>query len=108
MVKPSSRVLRKLSGDVTTIQYWSDRPSERPDLRLRRERLLFAGRSAAGAGPGAVCSSANDGILVRDGICGPDRTQVLSLGQMHREVADLGDVRHLVAASSPSSRCAAW
>src|SRR5712691_10918116 len=97
IVKPSSRVLRKLSGEVTTIQYWNERPSERPDLRFRRERPDFAGRSAAGSGPGEPGSSANDGLPIRDGIRGPERTQVLRFGQKHRQVADLGDVGHLVA-----------
>jgi hypothetical protein len=38
MVNPCSRVLRKLSGELTTIQYWDERASERPDFRFRRAR----------------------------------------------------------------------
>src|ERR1700694_730325 len=49
IVNPCSRVLRKLSGELTIIQYWEARPSERPDFRLRRERPDLAGRSAGGA-----------------------------------------------------------
>src|SRR5258708_17977086 len=47
--KPCSRVLRKLSGELTIIQNWEARPSDRPDFRLRRERPDLAGRSAVGA-----------------------------------------------------------
>src|SRR6202158_2781113 len=97
MGKASSRVFRELSGDATTIAYWRERPSERPDLRFRRDRPVFGGRSAVGAGAGEAGSSANDGIPVRDLIRRSDRTQVLGLGQKHRQVADLRDVRHLVA-----------
>src|SRR6202171_4840457 len=65
IVNPCSRVLRKLSGELTIIQYWEARPSERPDLRFRRERPDLAGRSAglSGAGlstGGAVASGVSD------------------------------------------------
>src|SRR5487761_10873 len=49
MVHQSSRVLRKLSGELTIIQYCEDRPSERPDLRLRFGRAGLAGGSAPGS-----------------------------------------------------------
>src|ERR1700686_1894243 len=81
IVKPCSRVLRKLSGELTIIQNWDARASVRPDLRLRLERPDLAGRSA-GAAPFSVSS---------------DTIEILFLGQQHSQVADLRDVAHLVA-----------
>src|ERR1700704_2019383 len=69
IVKPRSRVLRKLSGELTTIQYWDDRPSDRPDLRFRLERPGLAACSAPeSAGPG---SSATTGIVAGTVTRGP-------------------------------------
>src|SRR5256885_12242791 len=48
MEKPCSRVLRKLSGELTTIQYWAARPP--PDFRLRRDLPDLAGRASSGGG----------------------------------------------------------
>src|SRR5260370_11798107 len=55
--KPCSRVLRKLSGELTTIQYWAARPP--PDLRLRRERPR-EGRCCSSLEAGSACSSESD------------------------------------------------
>src|ERR1700686_5876593 len=57
IVKPCSRVLRKLSGELTIIQNWDARASERPDLRLRLDRPGLAGRAPAA---GAVVSGVSD------------------------------------------------
>src|SRR5713226_2591194 len=66
MVKPCSRVLRKLSGELTTIQYWDERPSERPDFRLRRARPDLAGLSdGCSVGWGSVRGSEATGELSR-------------------------------------------
>src|SRR5207245_177294 len=46
--KLCSRVLRKLSGELTTIQYWAARPP--PDFRLRRDRPDLAGLGSSGVG----------------------------------------------------------
>src|SRR5216684_976295 len=48
IVNPCSRVLRKLSGELTIIQNWEARPSVRPDFRLRRGRPDLAGLSPVG------------------------------------------------------------
>jgi hypothetical protein len=50
--------LRKLSGELTTIQNWLARPSVLPDLRLRRLLPDFAGPASAAAGCSSVNSSA--------------------------------------------------
>src|SRR5260370_14944655 len=55
--KPCSRVLRKLSGELTTIQYWAARPP--PDLRLRRERPR-EGRCCSSLEASSACSSESD------------------------------------------------
>src|SRR5882672_9025146 len=88
MVNPCSRVLRKLSGELTIIQYWDARasPPERPDLRLRLERPDLAGRSA-GAAPFAISS---------------DTIEILFLGQQHGQVADLRDMPDLVPRHHPA------
>src|SRR5438045_204713 len=93
MEKPCSRVLRKLSGELTTIQYWAARPP--PALRLRRPRRdeLGFSRSAGAFGSG---SSATSGRLLAVRAHLWDRAQVLRLGQQGAQVADLGDVSHLV------------
>src|SRR4029077_10174814 len=93
MVKPCSRVFRKLSGELTIIQYWAVRPPP-PDLRLRFDLPDFAvrsGRSGSGAtssGVSAIRSAAVDGR--------PRRPEVLRLGKERAEVADLRDMTHLV------------
>src|ERR1700730_8248116 len=94
IVKPSSRVLRKLSGELTTIQYWDDRPSDRPDLRFRLERPGFGAGSAAGAVVSGSGSSATMGIvaLLRDwGL----RTKVYGLGQVRATSSDRSPPRRL-------------
>jgi len=53
-VNPCSRVLRKLSGELTIIQNWEARPSVRPDFRLRRGRPGLAGLSPVGTGASGV------------------------------------------------------
>src|ERR1700704_97493 len=57
IVKPSSRVLRKLSGELTTIQYWDDRPSDRPDLRFLLGRPCLGACSEVGSAAGSAASS---------------------------------------------------
>jgi len=88
MVNPCSLVLRKFSGELTTIQYWAVRPPP-PDLRLRR-RPLFAGRCGVGA---AACSSDTASVSVGGRAGG---TKVLRLWQQCAQVADLRDMSHLV------------
>src|SRR6266581_4468419 len=93
MEKPCSRVLRKLSGELTTIQYWALRAA--PDLRLRRERPDLPGRSGWVWGGASTCSSDTEArLLAVDGRA--RRAQVLRLGHEGAEVADLGDVADLV------------
>src|SRR5205814_3780742 len=86
MEKPCSRVLRKLSGELTTIQYWAARPP--PGLRLRLERPGLAGRCSA---PGDSSRfSATNGRLLAVHACGWGRAQVARFRQQGAEVADLG------------------
>src|SRR5438874_5108743 len=100
MEKPCSRVLRKLSGELTTIQYWAARPP--PALRLRRPRRDELGFSRSA---GALASGSSDTtgrlLAVRAGLW--DRAQVLRLGQQGAQVADLGDVPHLVPGHQPAN-----
>src|SRR5207245_6737455 len=57
--KPCSRVLRKLSGELTTIQYCAVRPP--PDFRLRLPRPCLAGRccSVDACSTCSACSTAS-------------------------------------------------
>src|SRR5215831_8791073 len=87
IVKPCSRVLRKLSGELTTIQYWALRAA--PDLRLRRDRPDLGARSCSGGE-----SSSDMSATV---VAGWKRTQVARLWDQGAQVADLRDVAHLVA-----------
>src|ERR1700675_1858223 len=105
IVKPCSRVFRKLSGELTIIQNWEARPSVRPDFRLRRGRADPAGRSppAAAGGSGGLGASGASGASGVSGVS--DTTEIVSLlrdrrrggGQLPRlrqkdgQVADLGD-----------------
>src|SRR5256885_191767 len=100
MEKPCSRVLRKLSGELTTIQYCAARPP--PALRWRRPRRddLGCSRSAGAFGSG---SSATSGRLLAVRAHLWDRAQVLRLGQQGAQVADLGDVPHLVPGHQPAN-----
>src|SRR5438034_8520580 len=59
IVKPCSRVLRKFSGELTTIQYWAERPPS-PDLRFRRDRDR-TGRSASDFCAWTCCSDTPEG-----------------------------------------------
>src|SRR5947207_6457315 len=108
MLKPCSRVLRKLSGELTTIQYCAVRPP--PDLRLRRERPDLAGRwSSAG-----LVSCASDTVGMVSGVSDTDqrllavrgrrmhRAELLRLRQERAQVADLPDVAHLVPGNHPA------
>src|SRR2546423_4009478 len=87
MVNPCSRVLRKFSGELTIIQYWEARPSERPDFRLRLERPGLAGRSAVAA-PFSTSS---------------DTVEIFFLRQQDGEIADLRDVADLVPRDHPAN-----
>src|SRR4030081_3565127 len=71
IVNPCSRVLRKLSGELTIIQYWDARASERPDLRLRLDRPDLAGRSPAlrGASGAALASGVVSGVSDTTELC---------------------------------------
>src|SRR6266508_2897157 len=102
IVKPSSRVLRKLSGELTTIQYWSDRPSERPDLRLRLERPGLRVPSAEVSGASDSSDAPVSLLAIGRSSRGLHGAQVFMLGQEGCEVAYLGDVCHLVARHHPA------
>src|ERR1700730_18857768 len=66
IVTPCSRVLRKLSGELTIIQNWEARPSVRPDFLLRRGRPDLAGLSPVGtAGGSGVSDTAEIASLLR-------------------------------------------
>src|ERR1700674_2518042 len=94
IVNPCSRVLRKLSGEVTIIQNWEARPSVRPDFRFRRWRPERAGLSGAGA-PASGVSDTTEIVFLLDGR--GYRAKVPGLGQQDGQVADLRDVGDLVA-----------
>src|SRR6202521_5872962 len=113
IVKPCSRVFRKLSGELTIIQNWEARPSVRPDFRLRRGRPDLTGRSPVGAAGVSGVSDVSDvsgvsGVsdtrvivcLLRQRRRG--RGQLLRLRQQDGQVPDLGDVRDLVAGHHPA------
>src|ERR1700675_2188319 len=110
IVKPCSRVFRKLSGELTIIQNWEARPSVRPDLRLRRGRPDLAGRSPVGAAGGSGVSDVSGASGVSDTrviVCllrqrRRGRGQHLRLRQQDGQVSDLGDVRDLVAGHHPA------
>src|ERR1700758_2137715 len=90
--KPCSRVLRKLSGELTTIQNWLALASARPPFRRRRPRpALPAGPAAPGS-----CSASSSATAEIVAVC--HRSQLLRLGQQGCEVSDLDDVGHLVPA----------
>src|SRR2546430_10202950 len=99
MEKPCSRVMRKLCGELTTIQYCAARPP--PALRLRRPRRDELGFSRS-AGALASGSSDTTGRLpaVRAGLW--DRAQVLRLRPHGAQAADLGDTPHLMAGHQPA------
>src|ERR1700738_3855470 len=67
MVNHSSRVSRKLSGELTIIQNWEDRPpSGRPDLRLRLERPgLGAGSDVGFAGRSGELERSSSALTIR-------------------------------------------
>src|SRR3989454_10881917 len=89
---PCSRVLRKLSGELTTIQYWAVRTP--PDLRFRLERPDLAGAcGSVWAVPGA---SVTDGRLLTVRAGRAHRAQIRSLGEQRAQVADLAYVAHLM------------
>src|SRR5438309_10719095 len=90
--KPCSRVLRRLSGELTTIQYWAARPP--PDLRLRRDRPVLAGLGSSG-GDGASSSDTLRRLLAVHW-CRANRAEVLKLRKQGAEVADLRDVSCLI------------
>src|SRR5437867_11491601 len=93
IVKPCSRVLRKFSGELTTIQYWAERPPS-PDLRFRRDRDR-TGRSASDFCAWTCCSDTPEGYWpVRSR---RRRPEVLRLGREGAGGAGLDHVRHLVA-----------
>src|ERR1700694_1252955 len=100
MEKPCSRVLRKLSGELTIIQYWAERPAPpgcalalRPaGLRGPLRRLLLR-RNVLGVRHYRVTCGGRIGSAAVDG---RRRTEVLRLGKERAEVADLRDVAHLV------------
>src|SRR5207248_7153918 len=117
MEKPCSRVLRKFSGELTTIQYWAFRAV--PDLRLRLDRPDFAGRSGSlvDSPIGSSGTSATSGRLLavrglheirgfalisRGPLARPHRPEVLRFGEQGAEVADLADVAHLVLRDHPA------
>src|SRR5690348_16855464 len=93
MEKPCTRVLRKFSGELTIIQYWAARPP--PALRLRRPRRAPAGFACSvDAGSGVSVTSRR--LLAVQFPRGPDGAEVLGLVQQGAQVAELGDVAHLV------------
>src|ERR1700686_5935788 len=102
IVKPCSRVFRELSGELTIIQNWEARPSVRPDFRFRLGRPDLAGLSPAAAAGAAVSGVSEIGFscttvivfLLRGRRRGP---QLAWLRQQDGQVADLGQVRNLVA-----------
>src|SRR6266852_6524357 len=91
MEKPCSRVLRKLSGELTTIQYWAARPPADLRLRLLRPDLARRGFSSE---VGSSLSAIARLSYVHFGAV--RRTEVLRLGKQGAEIADLRDVAHLV------------
>src|SRR5262249_17537200 len=97
MEKPCSRVLRKLSGELTTIQYCALRLP--PDLRLRRHRPDLPGRSSSAATGSSVSLTDRRLPAVRPRRV---RSEVLWLGNQGAEVSDLGDVPHLVPRHHPA------
>src|SRR2546423_15659683 len=98
MEKPCSRVLRKLSGELTIIQYCAARPPL--DLRLRRERPVLAGL------PGSVgvvsALSDTDRRLLAVPAGRTDRAQVFRLRKEGAQVLDLRPGRHLVPGGQPA------
>src|SRR6266576_2669729 len=96
--KPCSRVLRKLSGELTTIQYWADRPP--PDLRFRLDRPDLAGLGSSG-GDGSTSSDTLRRLLAVHS-CRWDWAEVLRLREQGAEVADLRHVGHLMLRHQPA------
>src|SRR5580704_7315927 len=110
IVNPCSRVLRKLSGELTIIQNWEARPSVRPDFRLRRGRPDLAGRSPAAAAGASGASGVSGVSGVSDTteiVCllsqrGRGGGQFPRLRQQDGQVPDLGDMGDLVARHHPA------
>src|SRR5260370_25573601 len=93
--KPCSRVLRKLSGELTIIQSCADRPPPPPpDFRLRLERPGLAVRGCSSAA-GSMSSATSRRLLAvqarRSG--GP---KLARLRNQRAEGGDLGDVGDIV------------
>src|SRR5437879_4221986 len=110
--KPCSRVLRKLSGELTTIQYCAVRPP--PDFRLRLPRPCLAGRccsvdacstcsacsTASTCSTGSTCSSSDTGSVP------PPRFLTSSRPRRPGACGAEGGVKGPGAASSRIYRCA--
>src|SRR5205823_13664622 len=92
MEKPCSRVLRKLSGELTIIQYCAARPPL--DLRLRRERPVLAGLPGS-VGVVSALSDTDRRLLAVDA-GRTDRAQVFRLRNQSAQVSYLSHVSHLV------------
>src|SRR5205823_2358854 len=99
--KPCSRVFRKLSGELTTIQYCAVRPP--PDFRFRLDLPDLAGRSCSALEVSGISAfSLTDGRLLAVRTSGVHRAEVLRLREQRAEVADLPDVPHLVTRDKPA------
>src|SRR2546430_8456714 len=98
MEKPCSRVLRKLSGELTIIQYCAARPPL--DLRLRRERLVLAGLPGSVGGVSALSDTERRLPAVDAGRT--DRAQGLPLRKEGAQVLDLSHVSPLVLCDQPA------
>src|SRR2546430_12278340 len=101
---PCSRVFRKLSGELTTIQYCAVRPP--PDFRFRRERPDLAGRSCSAAAASEVAGvsglSVTDGRLLAVRARGVDRAEVLRPGGPAAGGGDTADLTRF-AGGDPAS-----
>src|SRR5947199_6578800 len=95
--KPCSRVLRKLSGELTIIQNCAALAP--PDLRFRRDRPDLGGRSGSAAGS-SLSDTSRRLLAVQAGAA--HRGQGLRLREQRAEVADLRDVAHLMPRHQPA------
>src|SRR5579872_707795 len=101
--KPWSRVFRKFSGELTTIQYWAERPP--PDFRLRLDLPGLAGRGCSAAvscGVSCGVSVTTRRLLAVNRSRRAYGSEVPGLREQRAEVADLRHVAHLVARDQPA------
>src|SRR5437764_9876143 len=95
IVKPCSRVLRRFSGELTTIQYWALRAAG--FLRLRAApRVCSCGASSATCGASSATCGASSAILKAAPEAAVGRTEVHRLGHQRDQVAELREMTDLV------------